>query len=106
MSNKIKIVDFRKNRQKTKGWAPEKKFTEFGRVRVPKLLRAMKAVKNLSTPYNSETKVGYRWTQDQRRKLIKDIKKGWSELIKAWENSEEKLKKQENSNKNNYWDDE
>ena len=66
----------------------------------------MKAVKNLSTPYNSETKVGYKWTKEQRSKLIKDIKKGWSELIKAWENSEEKLKKQENSNKNNYWDDE
>ena len=106
MNNKIKLVDFRKNRQKTKGWAPEKKFTEFGKVRVPKLLRAMKAVKNLSTPYNSETEVGYRWTQKQRKKLMKDIRKGWSELIKAWENSEEKLKKQENSNENNYWDDE
>ena len=94
-NNKTNIVDFRVSRQKTSGWTPEKKFTEFGKIRVPKLLRAMKSVKNLATVYNSKTKIGYEYTDKQKTKLLKEMKKGWKELKYAWENSvttEDKLK--------------
>ena len=87
-NNKTNIVDFRGPRKKTKGWSPDKKFTEFGRIRVPKLLRAMKSVKNLAIVYNPETEVGYTYTDKQRKKLLKFIRQGWKELMHAWENSE------------------
>jgi predicted RNA-binding protein with EMAP domain len=93
--NKTNIVDFRTSRKKTKKWSPEKKFTEFGKIRVPKLLRAMKSVKNLATVYNSKTEIGYKYTDKQKTQLLKEIKKGWKELKYAWENSitiEEELK--------------
>ena len=98
------LVDFRKTRDKTKKWPPEKKFTKFGNIRVPKLLRAMKSVKNLSIPYNPKTKIGYTWTPEQRKKLIIAIRGGWRELINAWENSEKKQEKM--SKKTSFWDDE
>jgi len=102
-NNKPNIVSFRGPRKKTKNWPPEKKFSEFGKVRIPKLLRAMKSVKNLATIYNPETKIGYEYTNKQRDQLLKEIKKGWRELHHAWTNSEtvEERKSGKNTNKNN-----
>ncbi len=87
-NNKANIVSFRGPRQKTKNWPPDKKFSEFGKIRIPKLLRAMKSVKNLATIYNPETKIGYEYTDKQRDRLLKEIKRGWRELTYAWNNSE------------------
>ena len=87
-NNKANIVSFRGPRKKTKKWPPDMKFSEFGKVRIPKLLRAMKSVKNLATIYNPETKIGYVYTDKQRDQLLKEIRKGWRELSHAWANSE------------------
>ena len=103
-NNKTNIVDFRGPRQKTKGWSPEKKFTEFGRIRVPKLLRAMKSVKNLAIVYNPETEVGYTYTDKQRKQLVKDMREGWRELIHAWENAGRKTKTNNTNKKEDYWE--
>tara|TARA_Y100000310_G_C20174796_1_gene575326 strand:- start:252 stop:590 length:339 start_codon:yes stop_codon:yes gene_type:complete len=103
-NNKTNIVDFRGPRQKTKGWSPEKKFTEFARIRVPKLLRAMKSVKNLATVYNPKTKIGYISTKNQRKKIAKDIRAGWRELNSAWENAGRKTKTNNTNKKEDYWE--
>lgn len=65
---KKNIVEFRGARLKTKNWSPEKKFREFASIRVPKLLKAMKNVKNLSTVYNPKTKIGYIYTEAEKKK--------------------------------------
>ena len=62
-----KLSDFRGQTKKTKDWTPEKKFFEFARIRVPKLLKAMKSVKNLATVYNPSTEVGYTYSPEQRK---------------------------------------
>ena len=88
-NNKENIVSFRGPRTKTKKWDPDRKFEEFGKIRIPKLLRAMKSVKNLSTVYNPKTKIGYEYTDSQREQLLKAIRKGWRELNHAWANNSE-----------------
>ena len=102
-NNKANIVSFRGPRKKTKKWPPGMKFSEFGKVRIPKLLRAMKSVKNLATVYNPDTKIGYEYTNLQRDKLLREIRKGWRELTHAWANSEtvEDRKNGKNAKKNN-----
>ena len=96
-----KIVDFRGPRKKTKGWGPEKKFREFAAIRVPKLLRALKNVQNLSTVYNEKTKIGYRYSDAERKKILKDVKEAYQAMTKAWENAGKKIKEKE---KKSYWD--
>ena len=98
-----KLSDYRGESKKTKHWTPEKKFFEFAKIRVPKLLKAMRSVKNLATVYNSDTKIGYEYTNLQRDKLLREIRKGWRELTHAWANSEtvEDRKNGKNAKKNN-----
>ena len=103
-NNKTIIVDFRGPRKKTKVWSPERKFTEFARIRVPKLLRAMKSVKNLTTVYNPKTKIGYISTKNQRKKIVKDIRAGWRELNGAWESAGRKTKTNNTNKKEDYWE--
>ena len=96
-----KIVDFRGPRKKTKSWTPEKKFKEFAAIRVPKLLRALKNVQNLSTIYNEKTKIGYRYTDAEKKKILKDVKEAYQGMTRAWENAGKKIIEKE---KKSYWD--
>lgn len=96
-----KIVEFRGPRQKTKNWSPDKKFREFAAIRVPKLLRALKNVQNLSTVYNPKTKIGYTYTSDQKRKILKDVKDAYQAMTKAWDNAGKKVREDQ---KKSYWD--
>ena len=101
MENKLKIVELRGKREKTKNWPPEKKFKIFASIRVPKLLRALRSVQNLSTVYNSKTKIGYIYTDDEKKKILKDVKDAYQSLTKAWDNAGKKIKQ---TNKRSYWD--
>ena len=98
---KKNIVEFRGARLKTKNWSPEKKFREFASIRVPKLLRAMKNVKNLSTVYNPKTKIGYIFTEAEKKKILKDVKEAYQLMLKAWENAGKKIRENQ---KKSYWD--
>ena len=98
---KKNIVEFRGARLKTKSWSPEKKFREFASIRVPKLLRAMKNVKNLSTVYNPKTKIGYIYTEAEKKKILKDVKEAYQLMLKAWENAGKKIRENQ---KKSYWD--
>ena len=96
-----KIVHFRGPRPRTKNWSPEKKFREFASIRVPKLLRALKNVQNLSTVYNEKTKIGYKYTEAEKRKILKDVKEAYQSMLKAWDNAGKKIKENQ---KKSYWD--
>ena len=98
-----KLSDYRKKPKMTKHWTPEQKFYEFAKIRVPKLLKAMRSVKNLATVYNPSTEVGYTYTSEQRRKVIRDIREGWRECIGAWENAGKKIKKVKKNKNEDYW---
>ena len=98
---KKNIVEFRGARLKTKNWSPEKKFREFSSIRVPKLLRALKNVQNLSTVYNPKTKIGYTYTEAEKRKILKDVKEAYQSMLKAWDNAGKKIKENQ---KKSYWD--
>jgi len=98
---KKNIVDFRGTRQKTKNWSPEKKFREFSSIRVPKLLRALKNVQNLSTVYNPKTKIGYTYNEAEKRKILKDVKEAYQSMLKAWDNAGKKIRENQ---KKSYWD--
>ena len=74
----------------------------FSEVRLPKLLRAMKSVKNLANRYDPKTDKGYyEYTDEQRRIIMRDIREGFREMWKAWENAG---KKTSINKKKSYWD--
>ena len=98
---KKNIVEFRGARLKTKNWSPEKKFREFSAIRVPKVLRALKNVQNLSTVYNPKTKIGYRYSEDEKKKILKDVKEAYQSMVRAWNNAGKKIKE---NHKKTYWD--
>ena len=98
---KKNIVEFRGARLKTKNWTPEKKFREFSAIRVPKLLRALKNVQNLSTVYNPKTKIGYSYSEDEKKKILKDVKEAYQSMVRAWNNAGKKIKE---NHKKTYWD--
>ena len=101
MENKLKIVDLRGKREKTKNWPPEKKFKIFSSIRVPKLLRALRSVQNLSTIYNPKTKIGYTYSDEEKKKILKDVREAYQAMTRAWENAGKKIKEKE---KKSYWD--
>ena len=101
MENKLKIVDLRGKREKTKNWPPEKKFKIFSSIRVPKLLRALRSVQNLSTIYNPKTKIGYRYSDEEKKKILKDVREAYQSMTRAWDNAGKKIKE---NNKRSYWD--
>ena len=74
---------------------------EFSSIRVPKLLRALKNVQNLSTVYNPKTKIGYTYTEAEKRKILKDVKEAYQSMIKAWDNAGKKIRENQ---KKSYWD--
>ena len=100
INEKKNIVDFRGTRKKTKNLPPDRKFRDFAAIRVPKLLRALRSVQNLSTVYNSKTKIGYTYTPDEKRKILKDVKEAYQSMIKAWDNAG---KKNTSIEKKTYW---
>ena len=62
MEMKKNIVDFRGPRRKTRLLSPKRKFEIFSEVRLPKLLNAMRSVRNLAN------KNYYEYTDEQKKK--------------------------------------
>ena len=94
MEMKKNIVDFRGPRKKTKGLSPKRKFEIFSEIRLPKLLNAMKSVRNLAN------KKYYEYTDEQKRKIMKDTQEGYQEMYRAWKNAGKKIK---TNKKRSYW---
>ena len=61
----------------------------------------MKNVQNLSTVYNEKTKIGYKYTEAEKRKILKDVKEAYQLMLKAWDNAGKKIKENQ---KKSYWD--
>ena len=95
MEMKKNIVDFRGPRRKTKGLSPKRKFEIFSEVRLPKLLNAMRSVRNLSN------KNYYEYTDEQKKKIMRDIQEGYQEMYRTWKNAG---KKTNITKKKSYWD--
>ena len=95
INEKKNIVDFRGPRRKTKNLSKRQKFEIFSEVRMPKLLNSMRSVKNLSN------KDYYEYNDAEKRKIIKDFKEAYKEMLKAWENAGNKNKL---NKKRSYWD--
>ena len=89
MEMKKNIVDFRGPRRKTKSLSPKRKFEIFSEVRLPKLLNAMRSVRNLSN------KNYYEYTDVEKKKIMKDFKEAYRDMLKAWENAAKKNKSKE-----------
>ena len=94
METKKNIVDFRGPRRKTAKLSPDKKFELFAEIRMPKLLNAMRSVRNLSD------KRYYQYSDEQKKIIIKDMEEGYREMIRAWKNAG----KQKRNKKKSYWD--
>ena len=95
MEMKKNIVDFRGPRRKTKGLSAKRKFEIFSEVRLPKLLNAMRSVRNLSN------KNYYEYTEEQKKKILRDIQEAYQDMFRAWKNAD---KKSNSSKKKSYWD--
>jgi hypothetical protein len=95
MEMKKNIVDFRGPRRKTRLLSPKRKFEIFSEVRLPKLLNAMKSVRNLAN------KNYYEYTDEQKKKIIRDIQEGYQDMYRAWKNAGKKIK---TNKKKSYWD--
>ncbi|MDA7478475.1 hypothetical protein N8910_01440 [Candidatus Pelagibacter ubique] len=94
-NEKKNIVDFRGPRKKTKNLSKKKKFEVFSEIRMPKLLNSMRSVRNLS---NLDY---YEYTDVEKKKIMKDFKEGYRDMLRAWENAE---KKNKINKKRSYWD--
>ena len=94
IKEKKNIVDFRGPRRKTKYLSKRKKFEIFSEVRMPKLLNSMRSVRNLS---NLDY---YEYTDAEKKKIMKDFKESYRDMLKAWENAG---KKNKSNNKKSYW---
>lgn len=91
METKKNIVEFRR---KTKGKSPSEKFRIFSEIRMPKVLNAMKSVGNLAN------KRYYKYTEEEKRQILRDLKSASRDMIRAWEDAgkPKKIKKK------SYWD--
>ena len=86
INEKKNIVDFRGPRRKTKNLSKRRKFEIFSEVRMPKLLNSMRSVKNLS---NLDY---YEYSDAEKKKIMKDFKEAYRDMLKAWENEGTKNK--------------
>ena len=71
---------------------PEEAFVSLAKKRMPRLLKLMKLVENLSNPYH------YDYTDAQVKKIIKDIKDGLEDIQRSFDRglkSKNKKKNQE-----------
>ena len=94
----IKIMETKKNivefRRRTRGKSPSEKFRIFSEIRMPKVLNAMKSVSNLAN------KRYYKYTEEEKRQILRDLKSASKDMIRAWEDAgkPKKIKKK------SYWD--
>lgn len=94
----IKIMETKKNivefRRRTRGKSPSEKFRIFSEIRMPKVLNAMKSVGNLAN------KRYYKYTEEEKRQILRDLKSASRDMIRAWEDAgkPKKIKKK------SYWD--
>ena len=91
METKKNIVEFRR---RTKGKSLSEKFRIFSEIRMPKVLNAMKSVGNLAN------KRYYKYTEEEKRQILRDLKSASRDMIRAWEDAgkPKKIKKK------SYWD--
>lgn len=91
METKKNIVEFRR---RTRGKSPSEKFRIFSEIRMPKVLNAMKSVGNLAN------KRYYKYTEEEKRQILRDLKSASRDMIRAWEDAgkPKKIKKK------SYWD--
>ena len=82
METKKNIVEFRR---RTKGKSPSEKFRIFSEIRMPKVLNAMKSVGNLAN------KRYYKYTEEEKRQILRDLKSASRDMIRAWEDDFRKL---------------
>ena len=94
----INIMETKKNKQefrrRTRGKSPSEKFRIFSEIRMPKVLNAMKSVGNLAN------KRYYKYTEEEKRQILRDLKSASRDMIRAWEDAgkPKKIKKK------SYWD--
>ena len=82
-------------RKQTKHLSNRDKFLHFSSIRVPKVIRAMRQVKNLSN------KRYYEYTDGEKKELIKDLNKAFSEMKASWTKSATGEKKEKRLS---YWE--
>ena len=94
METKKNIVEFRR---RTRGKSPSEKFRIFSEIRMPKVLNAMKSVGNLAN------KRYYKYTEEEKKQILRDLKSASRDMIKAWEDAgkPKKIKKKSYWDKNN-----
>ena len=91
------IVQFRKDRQKTKDWHPRKKFKHFSGIRLLKLKNIMRSVRNLSN------KRYYDYDDQEKKRIMRDMNAWYQEMYRAWKNAGKKRGKG-TAAKKSYWD--
>ena len=82
-------------RKQTKHLSNRDKFLHFSSIRVPKAIRPMRQVKNLSN------KIYYEYTDGEKKELIKDLNKAFSEMKASWTKSATGEKKEKRLS---YWE--
>ena len=91
------IVQFRKDRQKTKDWNPRKKFKHFSGIRLLKLKNIMRSVRNLSN------KRYYDYDDQEKKRFMRDMSSWYQEMYRAWKNAG-KMRAKGTVAKKSYWD--
>jgi len=92
---KNNTVPFPGSRIKTKHWSNRKKFITFSGKRLLKLKKIMASVRALSN------KKYYDYTEDERKRIIRDMGEWYQQMYRAWRNAGKKEKKEK---KTSYWD--
>ena len=82
-------------RKQTKHLSNRDKFLHFSGIRVPKAIRALRQVKNLSN------KRYYEYTDGEKKELVKDLNKAFFEMKASWTKSAAGEKKEK---KLSYWE--
>ena len=91
------IVQFRKDRLKTRDWHPSRKFKYFAGIRLIKLKNIMRSVENLAN------KRYYEYSDKDKKKIMRDMSTWYHEMHRAWKNAGKKRGKG-TATKKSYWD--
>ena len=95
MEKRKNIVDFRGPRMKTANWSPRKKFETFSDIRMKKLEKIMKSVRNLSN------KKYYDYTETEKKIIMRKMGEWYQDMYRAWKTAGKKGK---NQKKQSFWD--
>jgi|TARA_Y100000310_G_scaffold275435_1_gene291961 hypothetical protein len=87
---------FPSTRRKTRHLSRRRKFEIFSETRLPKLLKVMKSVGNLSNQRY------YEYKDWEKIKIMKDIREGYSEMYRAWKTAGKVH--QRRKKKKSYWE--